>query len=81
MIFGAVGDARRLEYTVIGEPVNLAAKLEKHAKSEQVRALVTDSAYQIALRQGYRPASSHEVRRQRAVEGFDSPVDLVIIAV
>lgn len=81
MIFGAVGDARRLEYTVIGEPVNLAAKLEKHAKTEQARALATDAAYQIALRQGYQPKASHELRRQRAVEGFDSPVDLVVIAI
>jgi len=80
LIFGAVGDSRRLEYTVIGEPVNLAAKLEKHAKAEQVRALVTDAAYQTALRQGYEPKSSHELRRDRAVDGVAAPVDLVVIA-
>ena len=80
LIFGAVGDDRRLEYTVIGEPVNLAAKLEKHAKAERVRALVTDVAYQTALRQGYEPKSAHELRRERDVEGVDSPVDLVVVA-
>jgi len=41
IIFGPVGHATRLEYTAIGEVVNLVAKLEKHNKSEQVRALTT----------------------------------------
>ena len=80
LIFGAVGDDQRLEYTVIGEPVNLAAKLEKHAKAEQVRGLVTDVAYQTALRQGYEPKTSHELRRDRDVDGVESPVDLVVVA-
>ncbi len=80
LIFGAVGDDRRLEYTVIGEPVNLSAKLEKHAKTESVRALVTNEAYQAALRQGYEPTSAHELRRERNVEGVDGSVDLVVIA-
>lgn len=80
LIFGAVGDDQRLEYTVIGEPVNLAAKLEKHAKAERVRALVTDAAYQAALRQGYEPKLAHELRRGRDVDGVDSPVDLVVVA-
>jgi adenylate cyclase len=38
VMFGTIGDESRLEYTVIGEPVNLAAKLEKHMKVERVRA-------------------------------------------
>ena len=41
LVVGAVGDADRLEYTVIGQPVNLAAKLEKHTRIEGVSALTT----------------------------------------
>jgi predicted MPP superfamily phosphohydrolase len=29
-MFGAIGHDNRFEYTIIGEPVNIAAKLEKH---------------------------------------------------
>ena len=41
LVAGAVGDADRLEFTVIGNPVNLAAKLEKHTRIEGVSALTT----------------------------------------
>ncbi len=53
IIFGAVGDAGRLEYTVIGEPVNLSAKLEKHNKNLKTVALATKETYENAVRQGY----------------------------
>jgi adenylate cyclase len=58
VVFGIVGHATRLEYTVIGEVVNLVAKLEKHTKSERVRALTTRPTYALALEQGYAPAQS-----------------------
>lgn len=49
IIFGAVGGATRLEYTVIGEAVNLSAKLEKHTIKEGAHALCTEKAYQEAI--------------------------------
>ncbi len=45
----------RLEHTIIGEVVNLAAKLEKHTKAEAVEALVTRQAFELAVEQGYQP--------------------------
>ena len=80
VVFGTVGHATRLEYTVIGEVVNLVAKLEKHTKSEQVRALTTHPTYALALEQGYAPAQAAEMRPRRKVEGVTDPVDLVVLA-
>jgi adenylate cyclase len=80
VMFGTIGDHSRLEYTVIGDPVNLAAKLEKHTKAERVPALCTDAAYRQALAQGYRPTAPAEERPQRRVAGVDVPLDLVVLA-
>ncbi len=78
VLFGAVGDATRLEYTVIGDAVNLAAKLEKHTKAEQVRALCDGDTYALACRQGY--AGDKELRRARKVAGVEQPLDLAVLA-
>jgi adenylate cyclase len=80
VIFGAVGDATRLEYTVIGDPANLAAKLEKHTKAERVRALAARASFVLAMAQGYQPPGSYEERQARRVEGVGEPVDLVVLA-
>ncbi|GLQ05241.1 adenylate/guanylate cyclase domain-containing protein [Sneathiella chinensis] len=79
ILFGAVGDDSRLEYTVIGEPVNLASKLDKHAKQEAATVLVTDETYQKALAQGYAPVLTPEVRTGRVVDGVNGPIDLVVL--
>ncbi len=79
VVFGAVGDATRLEFTVIGNPVNLAAKLEKHTKVECCRALTTADALARALDQGYAAPTAPENRWARTVEGIDAPLDLVVL--
>ena len=78
-VFGTVGYENRLEYTIIGEVVNLAAKLEKHTKAEAVEALVTRQAFELAIEQGYQPRIVVEQRPARAVAGTSEPIDLVVI--
>ncbi len=73
---GAIGHEGRLEYAVIGDPVNRAAKLQNHTKVEQVRALTTVDALERAKSQGYVPARNPEVRRARNVAGISETLDL-----
>ena len=80
VIFGAIGDATRLEYTVIGDTVNLAAKLEKHTKVERVQALATHDALILAEQQGYVAPTAKELRPGREVVGVEHLVDLVVLA-
>ena len=79
IVFGAVGDRERLEYTVIGDPVNQAAKLEKANRAQAVDALTDRGTFEAAVRQGYE-RESVEHRSGSRLEGFDEPVDLVVLA-
>jgi adenylate cyclase len=79
LVFGIIGVERRLEYTVIGETVNLAAKLEKHNKAEAAAACAPASLIGLACRQD--PAlttSGLEIRRARVVAGTAEPLDLAV---
>ena len=80
VVFGAVGDGERLEFTVIGDAVNFAAKLEKHNKDEKTRAVTDDATYALAERQGYRPPAARERRSGRRVGGVADLVDIVVLA-
>jgi adenylate cyclase len=80
VVFGAVGDAERLEFTVIGDAVNFAAKLEKHNKDEKTRALVDGTTYAKAEQQGYIAPARRERRPARKVGGMADLVDIVVLA-
>ena len=80
ILFGAVGDATRLEYTVIGDAVNLSAKLEKENKTQRVRALCDGETFDRALAQGYGQADGKERREACPVGGVAHPVDLVVLS-
>jgi adenylate cyclase len=76
VVFATLGDATRLEYTVIGEAVNLAAKLEKHNKVEKTRALLPAATLEAARAQGYEPAVPPQPRPAAKVAGVTDPIDL-----
>jgi adenylate cyclase len=57
---GLVGDDRRLEFTVLGDVVNVAAKIEQATKRLDVALLVSDSVVSCAGRQ----FSWHEIGRE-----------------
>jgi len=79
VICGAIGEEGRLEYAVIGDPVNRAAKIQNHTKAEGVRALTTLLAREKAIAQGYAPKRAHKRLPNREVAGVAAPVDLVVI--
>jgi adenylate cyclase len=79
IIFGAVGDDTRLEYTVIGDPVNLSAKLEKHNRVAGTRALATADLWDQGVKQGYAIATPRTASPQK-IDGVAEPVAVVVLA-
>lgn len=70
VIAGFIGTKERFEYTVIGDVVNLAARLCEEAKSQRSRVLVTQQTLDAAISSGldpeeWRSAGTLRVRGRR----------------
>jgi adenylate cyclase len=80
VVCGTIGEEGKLEYAVLGEPVNHAAKLQAHTRQANVRALTTRFALDRARAQGYADARCRLLPGGQRVTGVDAPLELVAIA-
>jgi adenylate cyclase len=76
---GVVGAQGRFEFTVIGNAVNLAAKLEAANKMQGSRILTDGPTFRLAQAQGY-AGDVPPMRRDVAIAGLLQSVDLVVLA-
>jgi adenylate cyclase len=81
VVVGNVGSADRINYTALGAPVNVAARLEKLTREYQVSILVSDSVAaavgqrfwfrpvdRVALKNISEPITIYELRGERGVD-------------
>ncbi|MEJ8474014.1 adenylate/guanylate cyclase domain-containing protein [Roseibium algae] len=79
VMVGIVGGLERLEFTVIGDAVNRAAKLEDANKAQSSRVLTDSATYELAVEQGYigpRP----DMRPEQQVAGLAQSITLAVLA-
>jgi|SRR6266851_304895 len=79
VIYGAVGTEGRLEYAVIGDPVSRAAKLQALTTAMGARALVTTTAWEMAIEQGFRPSRPHQRHHSCTLPGLTKPIEVVAL--
>lgn len=76
---GVIGDEGRLEYAIIGNAVNRAAKLQNQTKAQGVLGLASVACRDRAVEQGYICVTPQLVLADRAVAGVAGPVSLVVL--
>jgi adenylate cyclase len=77
VIYGTIGTEGRLEYTVIGDPVNRAAKLQNLSKTMGARAVVAEGAWTKAIEQGFEPLRPHQRHQGCTLPGIADPIEVI----
>ena len=80
VVFGAICDESRLEYTVIGDPVNLAAKLDKHGKGLSAGLVTIAETLNLATMQDFKLSLNYKHVSAAGVAGVPEAVDLAFVA-
>ncbi len=80
VVAGIVGGNSKMEFTIIGDPVNIASKLEKHSKKLNARGITSLRAFQVARKQGYSPRETPHMHKDCQIEGLATPIDLVVVS-
>ena len=79
VVFGTVGDGVRLEFTSIGEPVNRAAKLEKHTKVRDTAVITDWVTLKAAVAQGFERGDAFRMHPAEPVSGLADPLDIAVL--